>query len=656
MCWGAGGYGQLGNGATTATNSAPVNVHTSSSDTAALSGIAAISSGSDHTCALTTGGNVKCWGAGQAGRLGSGATANTSVPVDVRTSSSDAAALSGIAAISSGRAHTCALTTSNNVKCWGSGSEGRLGNGATTNRSSPVDVRTSSSDSSALGGIAGISSGGHHVCASTGSNLVCWGRGGSGQLGNGATTNRSSPVDVQISLTNNFALGGIAAISFESFHTPAPSPKVATSNAGEVDSTGYWVMGRTGSRSTPVDVHASSSDPSILGGIAAISSERSHTCVLTEGGNAKCWGAGGPGQWGNGGALSSSTPVDVHTSSSNNSALDGIAGISSGRSHTCALTTGGNVVCWGVGSSGRLGNGGTASSSTPVDVHTSSSNSSALDGIAGISSGRSHTCALTTGSNVVCWGAGSSGRLGNGGTDSSSTPVDVHTSSSNSSALGGIAGISSGDFHTCALTIDGNVKCWGSGNDGRLGNKATINSLTPVDVHASLTDNSALDGIAGISSGNSHTCALTTGGNVVCWGAGDFGQLGNGGTSNRSTPVDVQTSSSDSSALSGIAAISSGDTHTCALTTGGNVKCWGYGLFGQLGNGGADNSLTPVDVHTGPSNSSALSGIAAISSGSNHTCALTEGNNVVCWGDESSGQLGNNGVGVPVSIIGLDHH
>ena len=188
-----------------------------------------------------------------------------------------------------------------------------------------------------------------------------------------------------------------------------------------------------------------------------------------------------------------------------------------------------------------------------------------------------HTCALTTGSNVVCWGAGSSGRLGNGGTASSSTPVDVHTSSSNSSALGGIAGISSGYFHTCALTTDGNVKCWGSGNDGRLGNKATINSLTPVDVHASLTDNSALDGIAGISSGNSHTCALTTGGNVVCWGAGDSGQLGNGGTSNRSTPVDVHTSSSDSSALSGIAAISSGDTHTCALTTGGNVKCWGNG-------------------------------------------------------------------------------
>ena len=189
-----------------------------------------------------------------------------------------------------------------------------------------------------------------------------------------------------------------------------------------------------------------------------------------------------------------------------------------------------------------------------------------------------------------------------------------------------------------------------------MGNGGTDNSTAPVDVHASSSDTSALSGIAAINSGSSHTCA-TTGSNVVCWGNGSYGRLGNGGVANSSTPVDVQTSSSDPSTLGGIAGISFEHSHTCALTTGGNVKCWGYGGHGRLGNGGSGSHSTPVDVHASSSDTSALSDIAAISSGDSHACALTEGKNVVCWGDESSGQLGtNNEVGVPVSVIGLDPH
>jgi hypothetical protein len=138
---------------------------------------------------------------------------------------------------------------------------------------------------------------------------------------------------------------------------------------------------------------------------------------------------------------------------------------------------------------------------------------------------------------------------------------------------------------------------------------------------------SAAVAAAAVSVGNIHTCALTTGGGVWCWGAGP--QVGNG--AGRSTPVAV------SGLSSGVAAISAGDEYTCALTTAGGVKCWGYNAYGQLGNGTATNSTTPVAV------SGLSSGVAAISAHANgiHTCAVTTGGVVKCWGDGVNGELGN---------------
>ena len=157
--------------------------------------------------------------------------------------------------------------------------------------------------------------------------------------------------------------------------------------------------------------------------------------------------------------------------------------------------------------------------------------------------------------------------------------------------------VDSGHQHTCALTTDGNVKCWGMGELGQLGNGDNQTQLTPVDVHTSLEDNSPLGGIATISLGGFHTCALTTNGNVKCWGQGeDYGELGGGDESDTSfTPVNVHTSSVDNSPLGGITAISSGYQHTCVLTNSG-VKCWGFGEDGQLGNGEFNDSSTPVDI------------------------------------------------------------
>jgi len=353
-------------------------------------------------------------------------------------------------------------------------------------------------------------------------------------------------------------------------------------------------------------------------GAADVSAGFSHTCALTSSGGVKCWGSNDYGELGNGTRVASLKPVGVSGMSSR------VAKIGTGVNYSCALTTSGGVRCWGNNSVGQLGNGTTTSSSTPVQVTGLSS------GVAAISVGTNFACALTTSGDVKCWGSGSHGRLGDATLTSSSTPVAV-------SGLSGVTSISLGYMHACALTASGAVSCWGWNNYGELGDGTLTESATPVQV-IELSD------VGSISAGGYHTCAVTTAGGATCWGQGSYGELGDGTATDSSTPVAV------SGLSSGVASIAGGAYHTCAVTTTGSATCWGTNSVGQLGNGATTNSSTPVGV-TGLS-----SGVAAISAGRGHTCAVDTSATLKCWGWNIYGQLGNGATtnsSTPVGVSGF---
>jgi len=295
--------------------------------------------------------------------------------------------------------------------------------------------------------------------------------------------------------------------------------------------------------------------------------------------------------------------------------LSGATSLATGNIHTCAVVGGGGK-CWGDNLNGQLGDGTQTPRLTPVDV-------GGLSGAVAITAsvGNDHTCALTSGGGLKCWGNNGNGQLGDNSTSRRLLPVDVNGLTS------GAAEVKAGEFHTCARTATGGVKCWGLNGNGQVGDGTQSERHTAVDA-TGLTS-----GVAAIVTGTTHSCALTIAGAVKCWGLNANGQLGDGTPTQRLTAVAV------SGLSSGVAALTAGTAHTCALTTAGGVKCWGLNTNGQIGDGTTTQRLTPVDV------SGLTSGVTAIAAGQTHTCALVTSIGVKCWGQNSEGELGDGTAG-----------
>jgi len=370
-------------------------------------GVRQVAAGYAHTCALTSTGGVKCWGHRSAVGDGIASTVDMSVAVDV------VGLVGGVSAIAAGASHNCALLETGAVKCWGRNDNGQLGNNSVVLQRAPIDLIGLSNDASAL------ALGGNHTCVLLNSgNVKCSGANNHGQLGDETTLDK-------------------------------------------------WVLG----------------DVAGLSDLVAISAGAAHTCAITNIGGVKCWGWNGYGQLGDGTITNSATPVDVYGLSS------GVIKIDAGSTHTCAVLIGGNVKCWGHNQYGKLGNGSTVQANLPVDVI--GLGTPATEVVAG----SSHTCALTSIGGVKCWGNNARGQLGNNSISNSTIPVD---------AVGltqSVAALSAYDWHSCATTNQNGIKCWGSNTYRQIGTGSTtsdavipttpVQAFSPVMVSASAGDREA---------------------------------------------------------------------------------------------------------------------------------------------------------------------
>lgn len=356
------------------------------------------------------------------------------------------ATVDGLAAstVSSGTVFSCAVAAGNGY-CWGRGSSGQLGNGSLgpgLETTEPVAV------TGALSGktITMLNAGYTHACAVADAAAYCWGHGGFGKLGNASGLNQASPVAVS---TQPGALQGktVTAIDAGENHTCAVA-------SGAVYCWGYAALGQLGNNSStqsnvPVQVDVSG----VLNGltVTAIALGAAHSCAIADG-DVYCWGSGGHGQLGNGDTADSSVPVAVDSSAWGETPVDAIG---AGHRHTCAIA-GGSAYCWGNGGRGQLGNSGYANSPTPVAVNTTNVPGGAP--FSAITGGASSTCAIA-GERAYCWGLNVSyGQLGWVGGSTSSIPVPVDASA----ALAGktITSIGTGYTHSCVVGSQ-TPYCWG---------------------------------------------------------------------------------------------------------------------------------------------------------------------------------------------------
>jgi alpha-tubulin suppressor-like RCC1 family protein len=330
------------------------------------------------------------------------------------------------------------------------------------------------------------------------------------------------------------------------------------------------------------------------------------------GGTLRAWGFNAFGQLGNGTTTDSGTPVQPGLPAGTT-----VAGASAGCGHTVALTRSGQVFAWGLNDFGQLGNGTTTGSAVPVRVPLPAGTTATA-----VAAGCQFSLALTSGGQVLAWGRGSEGQLGNGTTSTSqATPVNVLLPAGTT-----VTAVSAGGDHALALTSRGQVLAWGFNNHGQLGDGTGTGSEVPVPalLPAGTT-------VTAVSAGAFHSLALTGAGQVLAWGQNASGELGDGTSIDSASPVAVALPAGTT-----VTAVSAGAAHSLALTSTGRVLAWGANDHGQLGDGSTSETESPVVVAL-PSGVTAT----AVSAGADHSLALTAGSQVWAWGANGDGELGD---------------
>jgi alpha-tubulin suppressor-like RCC1 family protein len=597
-------------------------------------------------CARTTTGAVYCWGNNGKGQLGDTTTTDSATPVRVQLplgfiATSVATTTAGFA--TDGTA--CAASTAGRTMCWGNNVNGALGGGT-----------ADASAHSAPGDVLGLSSGTRKLsmrhkfgnntstCASDEfGGIKCWGSNAVATLGNG-----QSGTTIPFAATPAYVVGLSSGANVVASAKSLTGMECAQMLHGDVKCWGTaGVVGGVGdgtstARYTPVSVNRFSR------GASMVTAGTFNTCAITSGGGAKCWGASYNGQVGAGAGLQGDVLLPTNVTGLTQQASQ----ISAGSNHSCAVTFAGGVKCWGRNSYGALGLGAAGTPdgiyNVPTDVPTLTS------GVRRVQVTAQQGCALLSNNTEVrCWGTNVAGLLGvdpavtpssnvpfttsvNLGLDAGETVLDIVASAGNNDET--VASV-------CALTSSNRLRCWGSNRFGQLGIGSTANAVwqavTPIGFES---------GVTAVALGLGHTCAIKTGGSLFCWGSEYSGVLGNGyATGQLNTPSTTPVNLGLGVTATAIAA---GGLNTCAVLSSGKAACWGANDWGQVGDGTQLDRSAPALVSLADS-----ARPVSITIGLWHVCALTSDTDLQCWGRNQSGQLGNKSNGgyqpSPVEVLPL---
>jgi|GEM_PF-1681765 len=566
-CWGSNSQGQLGDGTQTTR-------HTPGAAVDIAGTVQAVAVGNNHTCAVADGA-AYCWGLSNTGQLGYD-TGRIREPSPLPVPGLD----SGVTAISAGLLHTCAIQ-GGALFCWGSNTDGRIGDGTAFARWSPTAV--DGMDSGVTHVAAGAMS-----CATRSRALYCWGTNTNGELGRGYT----SQGETAPALVDGLGTGVSRVVAASSSACALQDQELfcwGLNDGGQLRRGGYAYI------KAPTTIDGAPS-------FSLLATGEAHSCGVLSGA-LYCWGDNTYGRLGIAGTGKQSVPTLVQTMNS------GVTAVSLGQNHSCAVRSGA-AYCWGRNNFGQLGDGTKTDHTAPTVVPGLGS------GVTHIVAMNASTCAVKEAA-VLCWGANTAGQVGDATLVEKTSPTAALVLDT------GVTYLAGRQAHACAIK-SGALFCWGLNGTGQIGDNSQTSRSTPTAVTNMGSNVTAVD------VGAQHSCAIKSGAHY-CWGNNGYGQLGDGSVLLRKTPVAVNGHGSSGTG------VFAGLFHTCGVRNK-VLSCWGNNDNGQLGDGSIDLRPLPVLVTGFNGTAGTLQALGGSSSCSTRTDGV-----VYCWGMNSRSQLGFTG-------------